>query len=120
MSFAGVLTDNVTIVHRDVTGEDDTGDPVETWTEDTETVNAWVEGRALGIRGSIGGGERLGGRDTITEDFLVIVPLGTDVDPYDRIVHDGRTFEVVGLPAVAPTPSGPHHLELNCRWVEGG
>ncbi len=119
MSFAGVLTDSVLIVHRDVTGEDDTGDAVETWTEDTTPTDAWVEQRGLGLRGGLET-EQLGGRDTVSVDWLVIVPLGTDVEAYDRVIHDARTFEVVGLPATAPTPRGPHHLELNCRWVEGG
>lgn len=118
MSLASLMTDEVTVVTRSVTGEDSTGDPVEEWTE-SATVAAWVEQRGLGIRSSLSV-EELGGRDTVTADWLVIVPVGTEVEPYDRLIHGERTFEVVGLPADAPTPAGTHHLELSCRWVEGG
>lgn len=56
-------------------------------------------------------------RDTVITDWRGFLPADVDLGPYDRIEARGHLFEVVGLPNQQQTPRGPHHVEVQLRWV---
>jgi hypothetical protein len=59
-----------------------------------------------------------GSRDVIVGQWQLITnELG--IGPRDRIEYDGATYEVTGPPAIAETPSGPHHLIAHLTRTEG-
>lgn len=111
MSLAGLMTYTVTILRRSTTAQDEYGDPVGTFTSAGDSP-AWIEQTQTR--------EVLLGRDRVTADWLVVLPVGTVLEPYDRIVHDGMTFEVIGAPWLAASPvTGSRHREALLRFVEG-
>ena len=115
MSLATLLTDPVTLQTR-ATATDSRGDTYSTW-----TAGATVSGR-LTPASTVGAGssERLAGQDQIVVDWLLLLPAGTPLGPYDRVVDAaGRRWDVVGAPVHASSPRGPHHVEAHVRWVEG-
>lgn len=111
MSLAGLMTYTVTILRRSTSTQDEYGDPVSTYTT-AGTTPAWIE--QTGTR------EQLIGENRVLSDWLLILPVGTVLAPYDRILHDGKTFEVVGEPALAASPNAAsRHVEAPLRIVEG-
>lgn len=111
MSFAALLGQEVTIV-RAAASVDRYNDVSADWSSATRTV---VHGR-LQQTDTV---EVAVGRDTVIADWVLFLPAGTDVLPSDRVEVDGATFEVVGLPNVAHTPRGPHHVEARLRSITG-
>ena len=111
MSLAGLMTYTVTLQRYLAVGEDEYGDPVATFTS-IGSSSAWIE--------QTESREELVGRDRVLADWLLILPVGTTLRAYDRVIHDGMTFEVVGTPGLvgAPDPS-KRHLEARLRLVEG-
>jgi hypothetical protein len=59
------------------------------------------------------------GRSTVLSDWLLVLPPEAVVDPTDRVVVDGRSFEVVGQPLSAASPRGTHHIECRLRATVG-
>jgi hypothetical protein len=108
MTLASLMSESVQILRR--SGGDEY-DEVPTFTL-LVTVDAFV--------GRKDTTEEVAGRDQVVADYQFMLPAGTDVQPYDRLVHDGRTFEVVGLPAPAIKPGvGEQFRTVKALWVEG-
>ena len=57
------------------------------------------------------------GRSTEISNWSLLLPPLTAVQPQSTVVVDGATFEVIGLPEVHHTPSGPHHVQARLRLV---
>lgn len=88
------------------------GNTVKDWATATRTdTRAWIEQRSRN--------EDTDDRDQLTSTWLLVVPLGNDLDGLDRVEYNGDTFEVVGPPDVVHTPAGPHHIEATLRWLVG-
>ena len=75
--------------------------PIRAWVEQTSASEPLSDGRA----------------PAITAWLLITNHL--DIQARDRIEHDGRVFEVDGVPAPVHTPAGVHHLEAHLTSVEG-
>jgi head-tail adaptor len=113
------MTETVGIYRYTKVAEDSTGDEVKAWTL-IATVDAFV-GRA-GIASSrwLETAEEIVGRDQVLVDYSFMLPPGTDVTAYDRLVHDGLTFEVVGRPSAAFKPGvGPQFILVKGKFIEG-
>lgn len=110
MSFEALLVYPLQVARRTVTGEGDYGEDEVDFVAGA-TIQGWAEARASS--------EELEDRDTAVGDWLVLLPIGTTVEAYDRIIYAGQTLEVIGPPREAPSLEGPHHLELDARWIEG-
>lgn len=111
MSLTALMTETVQILRRSVTGEDSSGVETSAFTP-LATVAAFV--------GRQDTTENVGGRDLVVADYSFMLPAGTSVEPYDRLVHDGRTFEVVGLPRAAVTPGqGEQFRVAKAKFMEG-
>jgi SPP1 family predicted phage head-tail adaptor len=106
-----MMTYEVRVLKRVAGAEDRYGVETVSWTTGS-TINAWVQQDPRGR-------EYLQGRETIMADWLILLPVDTDVDAYDRISYDGMTLEVISKPPPAPTPRGDNHLELHARLLEG-
>ena len=108
MTLASLMTESVQILRRT---DGDDFDEVPTFPL-VATVSAFV--------GRMDTTETVSGRDQVVADYGFMFPAGTDVRPYDRLVHLGRTFEVVGLPAPAIKPgAGEQFRSVKAKWVEG-
>jgi len=83
--------DELTITHREPTGQD--GDGNDTFTTTTTTV---VGGFAPSISRAVRSHEMLGGRDTVITETLAFFPPGTVVDSNDAVTVRGETYEVTG------------------------
>lgn len=108
MTLVSLMSESVQILRR--SGGDDF-DTTPTFTP-VATVDCFV--------GRKDTTETVAGRDQVVADYQFMVPAGTDVRPYDRLVHSGRTFEVVGLPFLAIKPgAGEQFRTVRAKWVEG-
>jgi len=119
MSLAALMTESVDIYRYTSTTEDSLGDEVKVWSQ-IDTVDAFV-GRA-GIASSrwLETSEEIVGRDQVLADYSFMLPPGTDIEAYDRVVHDGRTFEVVGIPSQAIKPgAGSQFVLVKGKHIEG-
>lgn len=59
----------------------------------------------------------LDGRQQTDVDAQVFAPVGSDIQAGDRVTHGGRTYAVVGEPAIKSSPLGgaSHlHVLLSC------
>lgn len=107
MSLAGLLTETVTVVRYSPT---------------TDAYGNTVPGAEArtsypGRLEQLAADEIVRDRDTVITDWKAFLPAGTDITAYDRIEARGNLFEVVGLPNEHRTPRGPHHIEVQLRWV---
>lgn len=60
------------------------------------------------------------GRDTVVTDKVVLLPVGSTVTSQSRVVANGKTYEVVGDPAVYDTGSpGVRHTEAHLVTFSG-
>lgn len=110
MSLAGLLCHEVTIVRPTVT-EDRYGDLVK-----QPTGRSW---RTLARVVQMSRTEDHDGREARVTDWLLYLSAGDDIDALDRVVWNGMTFEVVGVPNRAPDRRTEHHVEANLNLVEG-
>jgi len=109
---AHVLRQTVTVL-RPGTTTDRYGNTTTSWaTAARHDVAAWVEQTAAS--------ENTDQRDGQTADWLALLAPDADVNGRDRVLFDGKTFEVIGPPTPRNTLRGKtHHLEATLRWVEG-
>lgn len=107
MSLTALLTEAVTVI-RYADATDEYGNTV---------PGAEVRTSYQGRLEQLATDEIVRDRDTVITDWRLFLPAGADVTAYDRIEARGNLFEVVGLPAEQRSPRGPHHLEVNLRWV---
>lgn len=111
MSISHLLTQSVTI-QRAGTRTDGVGDTQPDWSTPVET-------EVLGWLTQLSASEVLGNRDAQVSDWRLFLPADTTINAGDRVVANGITYEVDGLPANRPTPRGPHHLEAALHAVVG-
>jgi hypothetical protein len=107
-----MLTETATI-HRNTPGvEDDYGNATDAWAQ-VATVKARFEQRAAQ--------EVTRDRDTLISDWVVFFLPDTVVYGRDRVgdVY-GRTFEVVGAPAMRRAPDRDVFVEASLRHIDGG
>jgi len=91
---------------------DDNGDTVKLWDDATETnACVWITQRSTT--------ETAGNREQQVSGWFIVAELDAPLAADSRVVHDGRTFEVVGHPKIARTPRGAHHTEADLREVTG-
>jgi hypothetical protein len=103
----------VDVLHYETGAEDEYGNDVEAWSApDTQPVHGW------GPAGSV---EQGGWQRQVVADLQLYAPAGFRVGPHDRVVVDGRTFEVEG--DVEDYTKGPFGfrpgLRVNLRKVSG-
>lgn len=74
-------------------GEDAHGNPVEAWSDPVEQpVCWWASPTARGDQGE----PKLAGHDRVVIDLELCTPTGFPAGPHDRVVVEGRMFEVLG------------------------
>lgn len=106
-----IFPHTVTIV-RPASGVDGYGDPSEDWGQTTSTWSAaWVQPRSTS--------EVNGGRTAVLTEWMAFLPEDAPIAAGDRLVWEGRTYEVDGEPAVLWNPSGPHHVEASLKRITG-
>jgi hypothetical protein len=118
MAFDDLLSMDVTVAHKEQTGNVDGYNNPKVEVVSITTYKGYVEqanarGRAGATR------ERLGGFDIRTSDWIVILPKDAILGSLDEVTALGITFGVVGQPWPVHTPGGRHHIEANLREVEG-
>ncbi|MGH9001912.1 MAG: hypothetical protein ACRDYV_02170 [Acidimicrobiia bacterium] len=119
MSFRRLLDRTVTIVPRVVTGVDGRGNDIVT---DGTPIPGVPAGRDL-----LQASEEITNRDQQAKTFVYFLPPTLDdgtaitLTGYDRIVDDGKTFEVRGEPDQVVRRRGGrlHHLEAIAYLIEG-
>lgn len=111
MSLAGLLCHEVTIL-RPATVEDRYGDQVKTLTG----ARRWSSLARVVQTSRV---EDRDGREARVTDWLCYLPASTDITALDRIVWNGLTFEVRGVPNRAPDRRSEHHVECDLELVEG-
>jgi len=111
MPIASMLVHTVSIV-TPTTTTDRYGSEVKVWAGSGSSSPAWMRQRSTL--------ETVEGREARSSDWVAFLPAGTSVTAMDRIVWDGRTFEVAGDPLKAHGRTGEvHHIEAPLRIVEG-
>lgn len=111
MSVTALLTEDLSIVGRSEGATDDYGNPALTWTE-RETVKGRLEQRASQ--------ERTDDQNVVSSDWVAFLPPDVTIHATDRIADTyGRTFEVVGAPAMQSAPRRDVYVEVSLRYVEG-
>jgi head-tail adaptor len=96
---------------------DDHGNAVAAWAApDEQLLSVWISQRSHADLAGSGG---LGGRDGTIDVWVAYLPPTADVGASDRLVWDGYTFEVEGVPHPCYRPSGLDHFEATLRRVEG-
>lgn len=67
----------------------------------------------------VSGTEDMVDRNTQVGDWWAAVPASADVDGWDRMTHDGRTFDVIAppRPIYNPRTQAVSHQELDLREV---
>lgn len=79
------------------------------WTAATSTS-------AYGWLTQVGTSEQIGGRDVTVSGWQLFLPTGTAISSTARVVANGITYEVDGVPDVSPqTARGAHHIEVRLR-----
>lgn len=119
MSFRRLLDRTVTIVPRIVTGKDSRGNDV---IGDGTPIAGVPAGRDL-----LEATEELAGRDEQARTFVYFLPAHLDdgtvvtLTGYDRILDDGKAFEVRGEPDFVVRRRGGkiHHIEAVAYRITG-
>ena len=111
MSIATLLTEDVTVSTATDGAVDDYGNPTETWAT-VATEKGRFEQRS--------GEERSTDRETVISDWVLYLHPDTAVTASSRVSDAyGRTFEVVGPPAMNAAPNRNVYVEASLRFVEG-
>jgi len=101
------LTESATLVRTSSAVPDAEGNPTATTTQ-VELMCRLAQSRTSDD-------ETEGDRRATT--LRLYLPPDVVLDGSDRVVKDGRTFEVEGSPYLARTPRGPHHWEVTLKEV---
>lgn len=109
MTLTSLFTETISHLRHGVGVEDEYGNVSDTYAPAVD-----VKGR-LEQRSSV---ELTQDRQTVISDWVLFLFPDVVVDEQDRFVDAyGRTFEVVGAPAMRSAPRGSHHLEVSLRHV---
>ena len=96
MTLTALLTQELTISRPTEGAADDYGNPAVTWA-DVDTVLGRLEQRASQ--------ERTDDQNVVSSDWVAYLPPDTIIYATDRLSDEhGRTFEVVGAPAMVSAP----------------
>lgn len=79
---------SVEVARHAQSGEDAHGNPIEGWESEEVRVYGWEVPRTAE--------PLLAGHDRVVVDLSMFVPPGFEVSAHDRVVIEGRTYEVVG------------------------
>lgn len=93
--------ETVQVLDGSVTGRDSYGDDQRTYPVKAtyDNVAVWpADGNGTG------GNEFQDGRDTVTIGLVVSLPDGADIQPTDRVIARGQTWEVQGQPGEYASP----------------
>ena len=110
MSLARLLTETGTVYVHGAGAPDEYGSPIDTWTPGPSYPSRLEQRSATEV--TVDG-------DVQRSDWVLFLPPGAAIKGRDRWVTGGRTFEVIGPPAVLHTPDGPHHIEAQLRHLGG-
>lgn len=87
-----LFTETVTLLAREVTGVDEYGNDVVSWTSSSSP--AWLDQR--------NGMESTDAREQSVANMWLFLPLEVQVDAVDKVVWDGREWHVDGEPGRQP------------------
>jgi hypothetical protein len=101
-------------VQRASSSSDRYGNSEPDWSAPSEAeVRAFVQQRTLP------GEQHADGRQVVVTGWVAFMDPATAIAAGDRVVWDGRTFEVDGVPGSMWTTTAAHHLEVALRTVDG-
>jgi hypothetical protein len=85
------------------------------WSNPTSTsVLGWLDTNQRKMH------EDIKSRDELESDGNAFLPPGTDVKGTDRLIINGITYQVYGIPASVYRPGwGEHHIECRIRRYQG-
>ncbi len=113
MSLARLANQQLTHLAHTTGAKDAHGNPAEMWVDTGTPVYGWLE--------QTDGTEVTTRRNTQMSDWLLVLRDATVVPSgRDRVADpSGRTFEVVGPPAIVRNRRGNHHVEARLVHIEG-
>lgn len=102
-------------IQRAGTNVDRYNNPQIDWTNPVvTTVNGWLDTNQRRM------GETETNRDALESDGNAFLPAGTDVLGTDRLVINGITYQVYGIPSPVYRPGlGVHHIECRIKRFSG-
>lgn len=111
MSFAGLLTQTVTVIRLSTVewGSDEEGTPT--------LVTPAIEESYPGLIQQQDTTEIRIGPDTFISDHRLFLDRDALISGFDRVSEGGRVFEVIGEPDILRTPRGIHHIEAQLRQI---
>lgn len=109
MSLGALLTETATVYTPTFNAIDAYGNP-QPGTETSVSYPARLE--------ALSSEETVRDRDTTVATWRMFLPANAVIRFTDRVVSDGKAFEVVGDPIEQRTPRGTHHLEVRMRRVQ--
>jgi hypothetical protein len=85
------------------------------WSNPTSvTVSGWLDTNQRKMK------EDIRDRDELESDGNAFLPAGTDVRGTDRLIINGITYQVYGIPAPVYRPGwGLHHIECRIKRYAG-
>lgn len=110
MSFASLLTQDVTLYEPGTPTTDDFGD---------DQPGSPSPTTAKGLIQPITSAEDIINRDTAVTRWRLFLPPDVTVDRLTRVSDGTDTYDVLGEPELYRTPSGPHHYEVTLQRVTG-
>ncbi len=105
MTFASTLNTRISIMRR-TTGQDETGQPTDTW---TEFAAPWSAARGTGGMEAI-----RAGAVTATQQASFRIRARADLTTADRVVSEGVTYEIKAL---LPDLMRNMHLDIVCEAI---
>lgn len=108
MSLSQLLPQTVSLVRYTASGEDLYGNPDVTGTT-VATSRARLE--------QLGSRENDTDRMTVTDQWRVFLPAGTQLRAGDELLEGGRRFRVEGTPEVVYGASSAHHVEARLTYA---
>lgn len=110
MTLASLLTEAVTVYGVTDGAADDYGNVARTWAE-VATESGRFEQRSAQ--------ERSEDQEVVTSDWVLFLHPDTVITSRSRVGDAyGRTFEVVGAPAMVRAPHRDVYVEASLRYVE--
>lgn len=114
--FGAVMSETVIIVRdgtlvRDSAGSFKPGTPTQTTVDNCGVLNSY--GVVVGSST-----EYIDGQDTVITRRTLFAPLGTDIRSQDRVLHRGKTYQVIGNPMPFEATSLTH-VEASLQEVTG-